>query len=212
MHFEEQNLEEHPERASQLCVEAHARLMRSVAGLSDADVRGDSLLPGWTLGHVLTHLARNADAHARRISGALDGLDVPRYPGGPAQRVSEIEAGAGRTAREIISDVASSQAQLEEVLTRYSEAGAPNGAFLGADRYGVSACPARRLREVEMHHVDLGLGYTVSDWPEEYVAWDLPTFLAAVPERLGSAGDRRRFMAWLCGRGPLDTAPALAPW
>lgn len=41
-----------------------------------------------------------------------------------------------------------------------------------------------RLREVEMHHVDLGLGYTLLDWPQEYLAWDLPVLLASVPDRL----------------------------
>ena len=63
-----------------------------------------------------------------------------------------------------------------------------------------------------MHHVDLGLGYTSSDWPEEYVAWDLQTLLAGVPGRLASSDDRRTFMAWLSGRGPLDPETKLAPW
>ena len=35
-----------------------------------------------------------------------------------------------------------------------------------------------------MHHVDLGLGYEPSDWPEDYVAWELPVLLATVPDRV----------------------------
>lgn len=205
-------LDSNPGRAAELCIEAQERLMRSVSGLADNHVRAPSLLPGWTVGHVLTHLARNADGIGRRLSGALEGLDLPKYPGGTAQREDEIEAGADRSAPEIISDLAASQTALETVLTRYAEAGFPNGHFLGGEHYGVVECPAHRLREVEMHHADLGLGYGPADWPEEYVAWDLPVLLATVPERLASAGDRRRFMAWLAGRGTLDTAPALAPW
>ncbi|MGP5396772.1 hypothetical protein [Arthrobacter rhombi] len=65
---------------------------------------------------------------------------------------------------------------------------------------------------MEMHHVDLGLGYTPADWPDEYVEWDLPILLATVAERLGSSGDRRRVRAWLAGRGPLDPTATLAPW
>lgn len=206
------NLDGDPQRASELCREAHARVLDSVAQLTDADARAASLLPGWTVGHVLTHLARNADSHARRISGALDGLDLPKYAGGNKQREAEIEAGAGRPADELVADLEASELRLEQVFDRYTAAGAPNGHFLGGEDYGVLACPAHRLREIEMHHVDLGLGYTSADWPEEYVAWDLQTLLAGVPERLASSDDRRTFMAWLSGRGPLDPETKLAPW
>jgi maleylpyruvate isomerase len=63
-----------------------------------------------------------------------------------------------------------------------------------------------------MHHVDVGLGYAPVDWPDEYVAWDLPVLLVSVPERLAEPGDRRRLMAWLAGRGPLDPGVRLHPW
>lgn len=206
------NLDGDPQRASELCREAHGRVLDSVAQLTDSDVRAASLLPGWTVGHVLTHLARNADSHARRISGALDGLDLPKYAGGNKQRETEIEAGAGRPADELVADLEASELRLEQVFDRYTAAGAPNGHFLGGEDYGVLACPAHRLREIEMHHVDLGLGYTSANWPEEYAAWDLQTLLAGVPERLASSDDRRAFMAWLSGRGPLDPETKLAPW
>lgn len=206
------NLECNPERASQLCNEAQARLMGNMAELTNTEVRSPSLLPGWTVGHVLTHLARNADAHARRLSGALRGADVPKYASGQDQRVGEIEEGAGRSAGEIIADLEASQSHLEDIFVQSSAAGWPNGHFLGGGHYGVAGCPAHRLREVEMHHVDLGLGYTAFNWPDEYVAWDLPVLLDTVSERLSSSNDRRRFMAWLAGRGPLDTETTLAPW
>jgi maleylpyruvate isomerase len=206
------NLESDPERASQLCREAQARLMDRVAELTDDDVSTASHLPGWTVGHVLTHLARNADAHARRLVGSLRGLDVPKYGNGQEQRSAEIETGAHRSASDIIADLATSLSHLEEVFTRCAAAGWPNGHFLGGGDYGVAACPAHRLREVEMHHVDLGLRYTPLDWPDEYVAWDLPVLLASVPERIGSSSERRRFMAWLAGRGPLKGVPTLDAW
>lgn len=186
--------------------------MHRVSGLADADVQAPCRLPGWTVGHVLTHLARNADSHARRLSGALEGQDVPRYPGGSEQRVREIEEGSGRPAAETLADLRGSMRRLEEVFTLSADAGWPNGHLPGDDSYGVAACPAHRLREVEMHHVDLGLGYTPADWPEEYVAWDLPVLLATVPERLGSTDRQRSFMAWLAGRGPFAPDTKLADW
>lgn len=206
------NLESNPERASQLCCEAQARLLRCATQLRDEDVRSPSLLPGWTVGHVLTHLARNADAHARRLSGSLCGADVPKYESGQKQRGSEIEDGAGRSAAEIVADLATSMSDLEEALAQCSAAGWPNGHFRGGGDYAVAGCPAHRLREVEMHHVDLGLNYTPLDWPDEYVAWDLPVLLTSAANRLRSSGEQRRFMAWLAGRGPWAATTTLAPW
>jgi maleylpyruvate isomerase len=63
----------------------------------------------------------------------------------------------------------------------------------------------RRWREVETHHVDLGLGYGWSDWPDELVRRWLPSLLADLPERAGG----RALVAWTTGRGP---APTLPPW
>ncbi|GAA4656039.1 maleylpyruvate isomerase N-terminal domain-containing protein [Arthrobacter cryoconiti] len=206
------NLEADPERATQLCCEAQARLTRRVAHLSEDDVRSASLLPGWSVGHVLTHLARNADAHARRLSGALNGCDVSKYERGAEQRRSEIEDGATRSASEIIVDLLASMRALERLFVQSAIAGWPNGDFLGGGDYGVAGSAAHRLREVEMHHVDLGLGYTPAEWPQEYVDWDLPVLLATANERLGSINERRSIMAWLAGRGPLDAQMTLAPW
>ncbi|WP_154605335.1 maleylpyruvate isomerase N-terminal domain-containing protein [Arthrobacter sp. AQ5-05] len=206
------DLEGNPELASRLCREAQKRLMSRVTQLTDDDVQSPSRLPGWTVGHVMTHLARNADAHARRLSGALSGHDVPKYESGEQQRRTEIEDGATRLAGEIIADLQASMDGLEEIFTQSTAAGWPNGHFLGGGHYGVAGCPAHRLREVEMHHVDLGRGYTPLDWPDEYVAWDLPQLLATIPGRLDSSNGRRLFMAWLAGRGPLDNGTILNPW
>jgi maleylpyruvate isomerase len=70
----------------------------------------------------------------------------------------------------------------------------------------------RRLREVEMHHVDLGMGYESSNWPQAYVEWELPEILATVPERLPASDDVRRLVAWLAGRGSVPVAIDLEPW
>lgn len=186
--------------------------MSSVERLTEHEMRSRSLLLGWSIGHVLTHLARNADAHARRLTGSLNGEDVPKYAHGEEQRRREIADGAERPFKQIIADLRTSISQLEGVFVASAAAGWPNGGFLGGGHYGVAGCPAHRLREVEMHHVDLGLGYLPVDWPDEYVAWDLPILLSSVPERIGSPAERRSFMAWLAGRGPLDAHTTVAPW
>lgn len=206
------DLEKKPSIAARLCIESHAELLQHVAGLSDETMRQDSKLPGWSIGHVLTHLARNADAHARRLDGALAGEDVPKYANGPEQRRQEIEDGAKNSASEILTDLESSIRRLDGILEQSEQAQWPNADFMGGGHYGVGGCPAHRLREVQMHLVDLGLGYTPSSWPDEYAAWDLENLLASVPERLASTQARTELVAWLAGRAPLREDFALKPW
>lgn len=206
------DLEADPTRAIAFCSEAHARVAATAAALDDEAVRAPCRLPGWTVGHTLTHLARNADGHARRLRAALEGREEPRYPGGPAQRDGDIDAGAGRSAAEIAADLSASQERLEQVWADSAAAGWPYSHLMAGDVYPTPASRVRRLREVEMHHVDLGLGYEPAHWPAEYLSWELPMVLETVTDRIGSDGDRRRFLAWITGRGPLPADLALDPW
>jgi maleylpyruvate isomerase len=206
------DLEADPVQAVCLSRAAHARLTATVERTTDEHIRSSSRLPGWTIAHVLTHIARNADGHARRLAGALRGEDVRRYPGGPAQRDSEINKGARRSVESILADLDTSQRQLDSVWEQSMAAGWPHAALRGDDHWPTTASPVRRLREVEMHHVDLGLGYEPSDWPEEYVAWELPLLLATVHSRVQRTDDARALLAWLSGRQSSPAAITLAPW
>jgi len=206
------DLEADPAQAIRLCRAAHGRLVATVERASDEQIRSSSRLPGWTVAHVLTHIARNADGHARRLAGALRGEDVARYPGGPAQRASEINDRAQRPVEAIRADLDTSQRQLDSVWEQNMAVGWPHAGLRGDDHWPTTASPARRLREVEMHHVDLGLGYEPSDWPEEYVAWELPVLLATVPSRVQRTNDARALLAWLSGRQSTPAAIDLDPW
>lgn len=197
-------------RAMQLCIEAHNRLVERISGLTDDEARRPSLLPGWTVGHVLTHIARNADGHALRLSGALRGEEVARYPGGSEERDRAIEEGSGRTARELADDVAASNARLEEVWRASEAAGWPGTELMAGDKWRTVDSPLRRLREVEIHHYDLGLGYSAAEWPDEYSAWELERALEGLPGRLD--GDQaRQLLLWLIGRTPMPSIE-LGPW
>lgn len=144
--------------------------------------RQPSLLPGWTRGHVLTHLARNADAVARTLAGTARGELVPMYDGEDA-RDRDIAAGADREPAELIADVADSAARLDEVWS-----GIGPSAWLGQALHRTGPLPALRLvgtrwREVEVHRVDLADGYGPGDWPASFVAPLLPSLLD--PGRIG---------------------------
>jgi maleylpyruvate isomerase len=185
---------------------AHRRLEAALEGLDDATARRPSLLPDWTVGHVLTHVARNADSVTVRIEGALAGEVRDQYPGGAAGRKADIEAGAGRSAAELVDDVREANARLEAAI-----AGLPDDAWgrlsrnLGGEEQAVALLPFARWREVEVHHVDLGLGYSPDQWPEALADRWLPALLPALPGR----SDPRALLAWALRRGP---APELGPW
>jgi maleylpyruvate isomerase len=46
--------------------------------------------------------------------------------------------------------------------------------ILGSTPFPAGQLLTRRLVEVELHHCDLGLGYTPSDWPATFTTMDLP--------------------------------------
>ncbi len=143
---------------------ATRRLLVTAALLTDAQVREPSRLPGWTRGHVLTHLARNADGCCNLLAWARTGTETPMYPS-EAARDAAIAAGAGRTAAGIAADARDSAARLARAAARL-----PAGAWAAPVARRGRAFPARELlamrrSEVEIHHVDLGAGYQPGDWP-----------------------------------------------
>lgn len=166
--------------------DAQRRLNVTVAGLGDRDAAAPSLLPGWTRGHVLTHLARNADGLAGLLRWARTGEQSPMYPSQEA-RNSDIEAGAGRPAAELAADVRESATALAAEAARMPDDAwsvrvrrTPSG-----EPFPASAVPMMRLTEAEIHHVDLAAGYGYRDWPREFVADILP----AVAEYFRERGD-----------------------
>lgn len=216
--------------------EATERLLSAAAELDNADVTQPSRLPGWSRGHVLAHLARNADALVNVLEGR------PMYVSAEA-RDADIERDAPRPLDEQLADVRAS-------AERFREAGAAPADWSRTVelRNGVtdsaSRVPFRRWVEVELHHVDLGVGYELEDLPAEFTEREID-FLAdrftghpdVPPTRLTDGtrawrtgreadapevtvrGSRADLLGWLAGRrdgaaltaegGPLPSLPPL---
>lgn len=195
-----------PEREIAGCRESHRKLFDTLAGLTDELARRPSLLPGWTVGHVLTHIARNADSVLRRLDGARRDEVVDQYPGGEAGRAAEIEAGAGRPAAELLTDVTRSARAVDELSGSLpAEAWDRLTRSVSGRLSPASAVLRSRWHEVEVHHVDLGLGYLPERWPTDMVADWLPRQLSGLAQRT----DPNALLAWTLGRA---LAPELAPW
>jgi maleylpyruvate isomerase len=163
---------------------SHQRMQESASRMTDDDCRRPSLLPGWTRGHVLTHWARNADGQSVMLLAAMRGEIAAQYPGGDAQRESDIEAGASRPARLILTDVRTAIDQIENVWRQM-----PAEAWLRPTAARIGQRPAwmsvwARWRETEIHHVDLDAAYTHRHWPAEFVDLLLPRVLPTLVTRL----------------------------
>jgi maleylpyruvate isomerase len=197
------------------------RLLESVDSMSPEAVAGPSLMPGWTRGHVLTHLARNADAITNLVLAARTGDGRPMYAGGPEGRDAAIQAGAGRHLGDLRLDLDESA---ERLLSAFAD-GFPAEArsrevemLRGATAYGWEI-PLIRTREVEIHHVDLATGYTPSDWGATFAARTLdqlaPFFRSARECPVGMLVATDADARWeVAASGPELTGPVteLAAW
>lgn len=225
------------------CQAAHVRLLETVSTVSDADVGRPSRLRDWTVGHVLTHLARNAESHVRMLEAAARSEVADQYAGGNVQRAADIEAGAMRTSAALIHDVRRTIERLETAWKKTPAAAWTSGVgrVASGEEWQIANLPFYRWREVEIHHMDLGLGFGWADWSDAYVDTELERTIAELPRRLPEGlvlrlapedserswarptghqptlvltAPRRRLLAWLVGR--LDDAPgefpAVGPW
>ena len=193
---------------------AHARLVADLATLTDEQAAQPSLLPGWSVAHVLTHIARNADSHVLMLEAAIRGEVGAQYPGGIDQRNADIEAGAGRAAAALLADVVASNSALEAswaAMTPEAWAGQGLGVF---GPVAVDDLPFRRWRETVVHQADLGLSYTWRHWPADYVRLELarmtmlwasrkPMGLTTLPAAGMALADHER-AAWLLGRTSVE--------
>ncbi|MFE5242981.1 MULTISPECIES: maleylpyruvate isomerase family mycothiol-dependent enzyme [unclassified Streptomyces] len=141
--------------------EATDRLLSAMGEIDDASVVGPSLLPGWSRGHVLAHLSRNADALVNVLQGR------PMYANSET-RDADIERDASRPLAAQLADLRESGAAFLAAAAEPADWSRTvtmrNGVTDSASRI-----PFRRWVEVELHHVDLGTGYGLEDLPEEFV-------------------------------------------
>jgi maleylpyruvate isomerase len=148
------------------------RLTAALAALAppDAALRQPSLLPGWSRGHVLSHLARNADAIRRAAEGAGRGEPTEMYPGGEEERAAEIDTGAARGAAAILADVTVAAERLDAAWSTLPAAAWDSETLTRTGPRATWRLVAARWREVEIHWVDLAIGYGPADWPAAFVA------------------------------------------
>ena len=155
-------------RTHLVAVDRHTEQLLTTARSLDPGSIGDpSLCPGWTRGHVLTHIARNADALLGLVTNATTGSSTPMYAS-PDARDADIEAGAARPLAEQVADLETSAARFAAGAAGLTEelSGVP---LLARNNTKVKAgyLPFMRMREVVLHHIDLDAGFSFPEVDDE---------------------------------------------
>ena len=158
-----------PDSETTLLHDATQRLVRAVDSLDDEAWREPSGLPGWTRAHVLAHLILNAEGLAGSLTGIVTDEPMPMYASQEArdrdvEELSQLDPGELRT-------------RLLGATTAFTDALAavPDDGWTtsiervpGGPRFRAGSVQGMRLREVEIHHVDLRVGYSPADWEPEF--------------------------------------------
>jgi maleylpyruvate isomerase len=202
-----------------LLADATARLLDTCAGLDAAALAEPSRLPGWSRAHLLTHVARNADALRVMLLAARTGATLSPYPS-VELRDADIAAGATRPAELILLDVrASAERFAVDADSLDADAWAAQIVMSRPPTTAAAELPGHRLREVAAHHTDLDVGHELADLPVDVAA----SFLDQLPSRFaGSPLDPAVLLAtdldrrWHIGAGDgptiSGTLAALLPW
>ncbi|MEO6468774.1 MAG: maleylpyruvate isomerase N-terminal domain-containing protein [Acidimicrobiia bacterium] len=193
-----------PAAEIEACRTSQGRLLAGLASLTDEDFRSLSLLPGYSRAHLVTHLANKARAHAWIFGGPAASEVRQLHPAG-YNPVRAAEAGAHRTASELCSDLLSSFLILESAWGELDEMHWESQAIMTAGPRSMAEIVTHHLRNVEVHHVDLDIGYQFADCLRTFVDGELAKRLRDLPNR----ADHSALLAWLLARAP---APDLGPW
>ena len=204
---------------------ATQHLLGNTILVADDQWRAPSRLPDWTRGHLATHIARNADGLIRLTQWARTGERQDMYPSSE-HRDSEIEAGSGRSGLELQIDLDNSAGRLDAA---FDELDGVNTWDVVVEMRGGLTVPARllplaRLLEVVIHHVDLDIGYEITDidtptaewllewcafrlghrddWPKLQLTSDtgFTTTAGSVGEPVAVSGSSAHLLGWLMGR------------
>ena len=198
-----------------------AHLRGLMMRMGDDAFAAPSGLPGWSRAHLLTHVARNADAMINLLTWARTGIVTPAYAS-DQQREADVQAGADRSPDVIRNDVISSSDRLAQVVGAMPErAWSARVTNRQGMKIPATDIPWARAREMWIHAVDLDVGASFADLPGPMLAELIADVVGALSPRLDCpnlrlvATDQQH--SWLLGEGPdpdevRGPAAGLAAW
>ena len=184
--------------------ESNQRLLGNLALLTERERRQPSALPRYSRGHVIVHLTNKARAH-RHVLGGPVVAEVRRLHPPGYDPDAAAEAGAHRPIAELLADLSEALSDLEAAWDELDDGHWTRTGMMMAGPRTMAEIVGHHLRNVEVHHVDLDIGYGPADWPDAFVNIELAKRIADLPSR----ADHRELLAWLLERAP---APFIEPW
>ena len=186
------------------CRASHARLLGGLAALTDGDCRGASRLPGYTRARLISHLTNKARAHTSILRGPVAGQVRRLHPEG-YDADAAAASGVERSTLQLVAELESALGELETAWDGLDdELWSAPGIMMAGSRTMVEIV-GHHLRNIEVHHVDLDIGYTPAHWPDAFVEGELAKRMAGLAGR----ADHADLLAWLLDRAP---APDLSQW
>jgi maleylpyruvate isomerase len=211
------------------------RVLRTVDSLKEEQWREPSVLPGWSRAHVVAHLALNAEGFAGALTGLATGEHVAIYPSNDARDagIEQLSTASDGIIRERLFAATQHLRDVMERVTADQWDSTVNRLPEGPVWPAAGMVEARQ-REVEVHHADLGVGYSHRDWPTPFAvqllehaagaqsfavtATDLDRTWSVGADEPVVSGTAADLGWWLIGRGSGDELnsaaglPELGPW
>lgn len=189
-------------RATDLLPDATRRLVRAVDALADTDFAAPSGCAGWTRAHLVAHLALNAEGLAGALTGVVDGSPVPMYASNEQRDadITELGSASPTVLRSRLLGACTDLADAYAALPADAR-GTRIDRTPGGQVFAAGAVPLMRLREVEIHHADLFVGYGPADWSAGFATLLLDNIArrGSAPPLVAHAVDLDR--TWTIGEG-----------
>lgn len=200
------------------CAATHQDLLAVVDALTHEQFGSPSLLPGWSRGTLIGHLALNAQSHVHLLACAARGEEGQQYPGGPDSRDIAIQKAASWSHEKATAELRKAVYSLEGAWAGCTyDTWQGTGVTATGSVIAMHELPFLRWRECVVHLTDLDVGRGWELWPALYVrlelerqkmAWaashamgltQLPKIALQLPEN--------QRLAWLLRRTDVDGLP-----
>jgi maleylpyruvate isomerase len=175
-----------PTREIEWLREGTSLLLSRIDRVPDGDFSRPSNLEGWTVGHLVAHVAYNAEAIQRLLRWAATGIETPMYSS-TAARNEEIEQGSRLAAAELRAFCHSSAEYLDQAIATLAPTAWPVEVRTAQGRVvPASETVWMRVREVWVHAADIGAAAR----PADFTTFPAPLIDALITDVLATFGRR----------------------
>lgn len=200
------------------CAATHQDLLVVVDDLTAEQFAAPSLLPGWSRGTLIGHLALNAQSHVHLLSCAARGEEGQQYPGGPSAREDAIEQASMWSQEKATAELRKAVYSLEGAWAGSTyDTWQGTGVTASGSVVAMHELPFLRWRECVVHLTDLDVGRGWETWPSLYVRLELERQkmawaashamgLTQLPKAALQLPENQR-LAWLLRRTDVDGLP-----